>query len=66
VRRSAPLECAIAAYGSVQAMAADLNITSSAISQWRHIPVHHARRINRRTGIPLHVLRGDIWSLTAA
>jgi len=47
-------------------MAADLNITSSAISQWRHIPVHHARRINRRTGIPLHVLRGDIWSLTAA
>jgi DNA-binding transcriptional regulator YdaS (Cro superfamily) len=65
-RRSAALECSIAAYGSVQAMASDLGITSSAVSHWKLVPVHHARRISKATGIPLHVLRGDVWTLTAA
>jgi len=41
-------------------------MTPAAVSKWSRIPVHHAHRISEETGIPLHVLRPDVWRRATA
>jgi DNA-binding transcriptional regulator YdaS (Cro superfamily) len=65
-RHSPALVCAIEAFGGVGRMARALGMTPAAVSKWSRIPVHHAHRISEETGIPLHVLRPDVWRRATA
>lgn len=42
-------------------MAEELGIKASAIPQWKHVPVHHVRKVSEATGIPMHELRPDVY-----
>ena len=58
------LDAAIeAAGGSASNLARMLRITRQAVSQWRRsgIPARRAIEIERKTGIPVRVLRPDVW-----
>jgi len=41
-------------------------IAPQAITQWVVVPPAHARLVSRITGIPLHVLRPDLWEAKPA
>lgn len=56
-----PIKTAIEKAGSVKALAESLGIKPQAISQWKHVPVEHARVIEALTGIPKHNFRPDVW-----
>lgn len=53
------LQKAIEAAGSRARLAAALGIKPPAISQWKELPLHHVREVERLFGIPKHVLRPD-------
>ncbi|HEY8685938.1 MAG TPA: Cro/CI family transcriptional regulator [Chloroflexota bacterium] len=59
--RPDPISKAIEKAGSVKALAEALGIKPQGISQWKHIPIEHARTIETLTGIPRHELRPDVW-----
>lgn len=52
---------AIAKAGGPAKVAVLLGITSQAVSQWQRVPVVHAGKLSRETGIPLWELRPDIF-----
>jgi len=52
---------AIEIAGSVKAIADACGVTSQNVSQWRKIPPRHCLMISEITGIPLHVLREDVY-----
>jgi DNA-binding transcriptional regulator YdaS (Cro superfamily) len=52
---------AIEAMGSAKAIADLCRISKSAVSQWEVIPTKRCHLISEATGIPLHVLRPDVW-----
>jgi DNA-binding transcriptional regulator YdaS (Cro superfamily) len=56
----------IQAVGSKAELAKALNISRSAITQWRNIPVNRVVELERITGIPRHELRPDIFGQGAA
>ena len=64
--RNPALLRAISLSGSVAGLASALGITPSAVSQWKRVPVEHARKVSALTGIPLHELRDDVWAPEAA
>lgn len=49
--------------GRLTKLAADLEITPGAISQWERIPAERMGDISRATGIAIHELRPDIFAL---
>jgi pyruvate kinase len=53
------LVAAIRAVGTVARLAEALRISSSAISQWRRVPLDRVRVVEEVTGVPAHVLRPD-------
>ena len=58
---SDPIAKAIEKAGSVKALAELLGIRPQAISQWKRVPIEHARAISALTNTPLHKLRPDVW-----
>ena len=58
---SDPIAKAIEKAGSVKALAERLGIRPQAISQWKRVPIEHARAISALTDTPLHELRPDVW-----
>jgi DNA-binding transcriptional regulator YdaS (Cro superfamily) len=53
---------AIAKAGGPAALAAALNLTTSAVSQWRRAPHFHARKIAALTGVSAKRLRPDLFA----
>jgi DNA-binding transcriptional regulator YdaS (Cro superfamily) len=41
-------------------------ITISSVSQWRRVPAERAVLVSEETGVPLHVLRPDIFPAPGA
>lgn len=56
------LAAAIRAAGTARELAKRLGITPAAISVWKKVPWHHAREIERVTGVHRTVLRPDIFA----
>jgi DNA-binding transcriptional regulator YdaS (Cro superfamily) len=56
-----PIERAIAACGSVKALAERIGVRPQAISQWRRPPAERVLQIEAASGIPRHELRPDLW-----
>jgi DNA-binding transcriptional regulator YdaS (Cro superfamily) len=52
---------AIQAAGGTAKLARKLGIKSQAISQWRRCPPKRAMDVAKASGIPLHVLRPDLY-----
>lgn len=52
---------AIAAAGSINALARALGIQPSAVSRWEEVPPRRVTEIARRFGIPRHTLRPDLY-----
>jgi DNA-binding transcriptional regulator YdaS (Cro superfamily) len=48
------------------ALAAYLNISSSALSMWKNVPPHRVRAVEKFTDIPRVKLRPDIYEDEAA
>lgn len=48
-------------FKSRSAVARELGITRSAVSQWKSVPVEHVLTIEKSAGIPRHELRPDIY-----
>lgn len=48
-------------YGSRSKLAAALNITPSAITQWKSIPPEHVLKVSEITGITPALLRPDMY-----
>lgn len=47
--------------GGITALAALLDISKSAVSQWERVPANHVLRIEQLTGMSRHTLRPDIF-----
>ena len=55
------LEYLNAEHGRRTRLAAELGITSGAISQWQRVPAERVLEVERITGIPREQLRSDIF-----
>lgn len=47
--------------GQQIALAKHLGLYPSTVSQWKQVPAEHVRRVSEFTGIPMAVLRPDIF-----
>jgi hypothetical protein len=61
ISMDAGLTKAIKAAGNGAALARELGITRSALSQWRRVPQQHIIAIERITGVHRKVLRPDLY-----
>ncbi|MEH2707114.1 Cro/CI family transcriptional regulator [Bradyrhizobium elkanii] len=52
---------AIKKVGTGDALAAGLEITPQAISQWKRVPFRRVLEVERLTGIPRHIQRPDLY-----
>jgi DNA-binding transcriptional regulator YdaS (Cro superfamily) len=59
--RAGGLAKAIAAAGSITALAAKLKLTVQAVSQWDDVPAERCREVEKVTGVSRYVLRPDIY-----
>jgi DNA-binding transcriptional regulator YdaS (Cro superfamily) len=59
--RDSALERAITAAGSLTKLAAALNITKSALSQWRRVPPMRVLAVEAASGVSRHELRPDLY-----
>lgn len=59
--RDSALQKAIAAVGSIAALAELLGITKQAVSAWTRVPADRAQDVESATGVPRYVLRPDLW-----
>lgn len=57
----AALEKAKQVAGGTAKLAAILNITSQAISQWDRVPIERVLEVERLTGVPRYEQRPDIY-----
>jgi DNA-binding transcriptional regulator YdaS (Cro superfamily) len=55
------LEQAIAAAGSMTALAMALGVTPQSVAGWVQVPAERCLAVEAATGIPRHVLRPDIY-----
>jgi hypothetical protein len=60
-RELLPVRRAIDAAGSISALATALGITKQAVSSWTRVPTGRAHKVARITGVPLSVLRPDLF-----
>ena len=51
--------------GGPVALAKELGVTHSAVSQWTVVPAKHAQKVSEITGVSLHDLRPDIFPAPA-
>lgn len=56
-----PIARAVAAVGSVKALAEKLGVKPQAISQWRQAPAERVLAIEAASGVSRHELRPDIY-----
>lgn len=56
------LKRALEAAGTGEKLAAALEITPQAISQWERVPLSRVFEVERITGVPRHDLRPDFFS----
>lgn len=61
IEKDPALQRAIKVFGTSDALAAKLEITPQAISQWTQIPLGRVFDVERVTGIPRHELRPDFF-----
>lgn len=59
--RSGGLAKAIAAVGSITALAAKIKLTVQAVSQWDEIPPERCLDVEKASGVSRHELRPDIY-----
>lgn len=59
--RSGGLAKAIAAAGSITALANKIRVTVQAVSQWDEIPPERCLAIERETGVSRYELRPDVY-----
>jgi DNA-binding transcriptional regulator YdaS (Cro superfamily) len=55
------LEQAIAAAGSMTALAIALGVTPQSVAGWDQVPAERCLAVEAATGVPRHVLRPDIY-----
>ena len=55
------LAAAIDAAGNQAELARRLDVSRSAISQWRTVPLSRVLDVERATGVPRYVLRPDLF-----
>jgi DNA-binding transcriptional regulator YdaS (Cro superfamily) len=60
------LQKAIDAIGGGNKLAAKLDITPQALSQWDRVPPLRVIEVERATGVPRHELRPDLYPLEGA
>ena len=65
MRTDHPLKAVFEKVGTATDLARLLGVTSSAVSQWRRIPIERAAQVERITGIPRQQLRPDIFGTSA-
>lgn len=58
------LKAAIKAAGNMTALARLLGVTGEAVYQWDEVPIRRAAQIAKLTGVPLKVLRPDLFDHT--
>lgn len=63
--KDAGLKLAIEAAGTGDKLAAALEITPQAISQWEKVPLTRVFEVERITGISRHELRPDFFGIAA-
>jgi DNA-binding transcriptional regulator YdaS (Cro superfamily) len=59
--RTGGLAAAVAAAGSLTALAEKLKLTLQAVCQWDDVPPERCLDVERITGVSRHVLRPDIY-----
>lgn len=59
--RDEALARAIAAVGSVAALASAIGVKHQAVSAWERCPAERAKDVEKATGVPRHELRPDLW-----
>lgn len=59
--RSPGLLAAVAAAGSMSAIARHIGITPQAVAGWDKIPLERVPAVETATGVPRHVLRADYF-----
>lgn len=59
--RPEPITKAIEKAGSVKALAELVGVTPQGVSQWKRVPQKHVKAIEALTGLPLHVIRKDVY-----
>ena len=55
-------------FGSLGAISGALGISKAAVSVWRHVPIHHVRKVCELTGLRPDQVRPDIfagWNIAA-
>jgi len=60
-KRTTELISVILHYGSLKALAKELDLTLQAVSKWDKVPFRHLSRISRETGVPRQILRPDLY-----
>ena len=61
-----PLQEAIKRAGGKSALARLVGVTPQAVTQWKHIPLHHVLRLEDALGITRQWQRPEIYPLEAA
>jgi pyruvate kinase len=61
MERDPGLELALSERLAVTKIAEAVGITRAAVSQWRRVPERHLRAVARVTGLPMKLLRPDLY-----
>lgn len=60
-KRDAGLLKAIEAAGSQHELARRLRIKAQSVTKWMRVPAERCQAVSKVTGVPLHVLRPDLY-----
>ncbi len=61
-----PIQAYLSAHGAMARLAKACGVTHTAVWQWRRndrVPAERVLQVEKATGIPRHVLRGDLYPL---
>lgn len=56
-----PKDRAVKAAGGAAKLSRAIEVTRSAVSQWRRVPAERVLKVEEVTGVPRHELRPDIY-----